>query len=70
LKEERYKQAQDRTYELDKQTVGQQMKVESHQRKHIRAEKKVLQDEAEKEMYETLNELESKNEELKSSQKI
>jgi hypothetical protein len=46
------------------------MKVESHQRKHIRAEKKVLQDEAEKEMYETLNELESKNEELKSSQKI
>lgn len=53
-KEDRYKQAQHRGYELDKLTVGQQMKVESHQRKHIKNTKKALQDEAEEEMYNDL----------------
>jgi len=41
-KEIKFKAAQERTYELDKETVRQQMKVEGHQRKHIKNEKKKL----------------------------
>jgi hypothetical protein len=43
-KEIKFKAAQEKTYELDKETVKQQMKVEGHQRKHIKNEKKKLQD--------------------------
>lgn len=63
-KEIKFKAAQDKTYQLDKEVVKQQMKVEGHQRKHIKNEKKKLQDQAESELQEDMDVLETKHKKL------